>query len=124
MKRFRMIAATSCKAESYAEKVIPSLGKIVRIVATRKTSTQTARWRENGEINKSSITTWREYLFVHGEKGYARIQGVCWGYYGEGPRALYKILLMCNIHPDRAKELAYNTKRLDRDGDSWNVQLA
>lgn len=119
-KRFRMTATTSRKAEAYAERVIPQLGRIRWILATRFTTTQTSRWRENGVVRKSEpLTIDREYLYVYGDKGYARFNGVCWGYSGEGPRTVYKILTMCGLDNATAMRLAFESRRLNEDGMSW-----
>ncbi len=123
MKRYRMTAHTSRKAEAFAERVIPMLGTVRWIVATRYTSTQTSRWRENGQIRKGTVTTWREYVYVYGDKGYARFNGVCWAYSGEGPRAVQKILTLCGVNSDTAWMLAFNSKRLNHDGVSWEINL-
>lgn len=122
-KRYRMTAATSHKAVLYAERVIPKLGRIQRVGASRSTSTQTDRWREKGQVRKVSVTTWREYLHIFGDKGCARIQGVCWGYSGEGPRATHKILMLCGLDDATARRLAFESKRLDHDGISWDIDV-
>ncbi len=119
MKRYRMTASTSHKAEAYAERVIPLLGKVRWILATRYTSTQTDRWRKDGEVRKGTVTTWREYLYVYGDKGYVRFKGVCWGYGGSGPCAVHKILTLCGLDDATARRLAFESPRLEEDGMSW-----
>jgi hypothetical protein len=44
---------------------------------------------------------------------------VCWGYGGEGPRAVHKILTLCGLDDATARRLAFESVRLTEDGMSW-----
>lgn len=105
--RYRMTPCASYKAEKAADRVIPMLGAIKRVRAYRITT------------ERDGLLTWREQLLVVGERGSARFNGCCWGYGGDGPRAVHKILTLCGLDKDTAWRLAFNTTRLDKDGVSW-----
>lgn len=109
--RYRMTAHTSRKAELAAERVIPKLGRIIRVKAYRFTS------------ERDGFLTWHEQLLVVGERGSARFNGVCWSYGGQGPRAVHKILLLCGVQSDVAWHLAFQSVRLKHDGVSWQWKL-
>jgi hypothetical protein len=50
-----------------------------------------------------------------------RFEGFCWGYSGEGPRGLEKLLLACGFSYINAKWAAYDTKRKIADGIQWEL---
>lgn len=110
MKRYRMTAQTSLRARSYAQRVIPLLGKISKIKGYRFHS-------KRGDV----YTSWECVLLV-GENGSARLNGVCWGYHGEGPRTLHGILVQCGLSNEKAKELAFSSERRSEDGVDWEVR--
>ncbi len=107
MKRYRMYAGTSYRAEKYADRIIPKLGTILRIKAYRVTS------------DRDGLLAWRWQLLVVGTLGSARFNGCCWGYGGEGPRVVHKILKMSGVDAATADQLAFNGPRPDRDGTHW-----
>ncbi len=72
---------------------------------------------------KRYTTTDREILMVYGEKGSARFSGVCWGYQGEGPRTVIRILVECGVPEDIARDYAFHGKRNHAPGIDWEIDM-
>ena len=53
-------------------------------------------------------------VLIKGENGSARYSGFSWGYSGEGPRGLEKLLRLLNINQDEIKRV------LDCPWDGWS----
>ena len=79
------------------------LGTITRIVAHRFAAT-----RGTGE---GVFTTEFEVITIYGTNGTARFDGVCWGYGGEGPHAVKKLLQAAGVSNDAAEEHAFRSIR-------------
>src|SRR4051812_29520777 len=83
--RYRMSMDTSTRAENAAARAIPKLGTVTSVRAYRISTI------------RDGLFTWREQLLVKGVHGSARFNGVCWGYGGDGPRAVHRILTLSGV---------------------------
>lgn len=52
-------------------------------------------------------------IIVRGDRGYARYEGLCFGYYGEGPHGLRRLFEALNVPEPIAKRIAHDTKSPD-----------
>ena len=78
---------------------------------TRYSVNALERWMNRG-FDPDSIRIYNKgdngspFCFVRGnyqgKRAYLKVNGVCWGYNGEGPRGLYKILAAIGKNPERA----------------------
>lgn len=117
--RLRFNGGSTYKALAYAEERLHRLGRVHEVKAYRLTTTQTDRWQESGKRASSSVRTDREYILIKGEYGTMRLTGLCWGYSGEGPRGLHRLLMLCGMDDAAAQRWAFKTERLDDDGLAW-----
>lgn len=107
------------------------LGTITKVVAKRYRATR----KSNGYIDTSGATaTWTppstytttyEVVTVYGTTGSARFTGVCWGYGGEGPRAVFALLRSIGLPIDVASYFAFKSKRgqYNEVGTDWTINL-
>lgn len=109
MLRYRCNAGTTAKAIK-ALKNIKKLGLIHRVVGKRYTTTL-----------KEGYSSVREVVYLYGENGTARFLGFCWGYSGEGPRGLYRLLQLIGLSSEDSEKIAFHTKRLDTFGIDWEI---
>ena len=116
---YRYEHGNSHKAEIFAPKHIKRLGKILSIEGYRWISTRS--YMENGER-----IAWRnthERLRIRGENGQCIFDGVCWGYNGQGPRALAKILIESGIDVGIANFISKNAPRNHKKGCDWKITI-
>jgi hypothetical protein len=52
-------------------------------------------------------------VLVRGDRGYARYDGLCWGYGGEGPHGLRRLFEAVGIPEPIAKHIAHETESPD-----------
>lgn len=64
-----------------------------------------------------------ERVLVKGDKGTARFGGFCWGYGGEGPSGLVRLLQQCGLSAEFARDFAYTVPRLDNPGVDWEITI-
>lgn len=95
-----------------AEKRLPLIGEVKLITGYRKHSQHLG----------SSLTN-RELVRFDGEFGSARFGSFCWGYSGEGPRGLARILTLIGLSPLQGKMIAAS-RRYDDVGIDWVVDLS
>ncbi len=91
--------------------------RFARIVARLGCIKYIRGYRYHGRYNTS-----HEAVLVVGEHGSARFHGVCWGYSGQGPRTLAKLLELCGMSQRHAAMVANSPRREHRDlGDDWRL---
>jgi hypothetical protein len=100
---------------------VSKLGKIQRVKGYRFTSARK---------NNSGQPVQYEYVLVVGEHGSCRFSGLCWGYFGEGPRGLCALLNMLNLGSNdglpshsMSAEIAYHAYRGNHDGTDWELKF-
>ena len=103
MYRYRMTSGLSRHVVERFNKHRAKLGNILRVEARRFLS-----WRGKGE---SAFFTDHEVIMVIGETGTARFSGCCWGYGGEGPRAVCALLKACGLSDVWAEHHAFDVPR-------------
>ena len=113
---YRTKTIASLGVESRAQRNLPKIGMILSIVGKRFTST-----RKSSATTTS--TTSHEVVVITGSRGKATFSGVLWGYSGQGPRALVKLLVLCGVSQDIAEQIAFNTPRNTFDGIDWEYFL-
>lgn len=118
--RYRRVGINTVTAIKVAERNLARLGKIDMILARRLTTTRSYK-DEEGKVR--TWTTNHEHLFIYGVNGTARIEGVCWGYGGEGPRGVHTILKQIGVPDTTATEAAFKAERLQTDGVDWRLTL-
>lgn len=64
-----------------------------------------------------------ETIRIYGKDCKISSDGVCWGYNGEGPRALESILKICGVSEGNARLIAFNSHRNDSIGIDWEIYL-
>ena len=74
------------------------------------------------QIDQKGLQCKEEYVMVYGEHGTARFFAT-WGYSGDGPRTLAKLLEKCGFHKDTAELIARRSPRFDSVGDDWSVEV-
>ncbi len=111
MYRYRKTTGVSRDVLEKFKKHRGRLGEIIRIVAKRFKS------RRKG----FTIPVAFEVVMVYGTTGTARFDGCCWGYSGQGPRAVYELLLACGIPSPLAENAAYRSERRDASGVDWEI---
>ena len=112
MLRYRCNAGTTRQAIT-ALKNVSKLGRISTVKAKRYRSTL-----------KEGVSITNEVIVVRGERGTARFKGFCWGYGGEGPRGLIRLLQLLGLPNHEAETIAYNAPRNDAVGIDWGIQFA
>lgn len=62
-------------------------------------------------------------VIVRGDKGYARFEGFCWGYGGEGPHGLRRLFDALRIPQSIAAHVAHDIKSPDgrTPGEVWRI---
>ena len=66
----------------------------------------------------------KERVQVRGENGTATYDGLCWGYFGEGPCGLVELLAgHCGIEKPAAEMVACSSLRKDKTGIDWEINL-
>ena len=103
------VDGVTSKSLSAVDLHLSRLGKITKIRGYR--------------IMKKNIRAKFEYVMVTGENGTARFGGFCWGYFGEGPRGLIKLLTKCGVESEIAETIAFHTERKDEIGTDWLINL-
>lgn len=98
MYRYCMTNHASRNVMSRFELHRSKLGKIYKVVGRRYLATR-------------PVIHDRECVMVYGDKGVAKLYGCCWGYSGEGPRAVYELLLACGVPNQVAKMTAFESER-------------
>jgi hypothetical protein len=63
-------------------------------------------------------------ILVKGDKGSCRFGGFCFGYGGEGPRGLVRLLLALGVPQKTAEAVAFNVPRQDKPGIVWEIEFA
>ncbi len=91
------------------------LGRITKIIGKRYRATR-------GKVGEKWTNTF-ERVVVYGVNGTARFDGCCWGYGGEGPRALVELLILCGVDKDSAEKVAFESTRKDECGIDWTITL-
>lgn len=99
-----------------AIKHIDRLGKIQKIIGYR--------YLARVKLESSWYRIKREAVKVIGENGFAVFSGFCWGYGGEGPSGLHKLLLKCGIHEAIATHVAYRKTRYQDCGIDWELEIS
>ena len=59
---------------------------------------------------------------IKGENGSARFGGFSWGYGGQGPRGLIRVLQLCGVPLETAESIAFNSVRKDVLGTDWELK--
>ena len=77
------------------------LGIIQRIVGYRFLSIS----------KKNDCSIEKEALMIYGSDGTMRLDGCCWSYKGEGPRATVAVLVEAGIDQSTAEKFAFDTDR-------------
>jgi len=114
MYRYRDMASGATKRSTNRFHHLDKIGTPLMVKAYRFNS---ARGNEGNQSIK------REAILVKGSNGSARFEGLCWGYYGEGPRGLKQLLLKLGIPQKRAELLANESDRGDDVGTDWEYAL-
>lgn len=107
MYRYRYQRGLSDLVSPRAMKHLSKLGKL--------TSVKGYSYRGRYGIN--------EAVLVKGEKGSARFNGVCWGYFGSGPNALFRLLRLVGLDKAAAYSFAFCKPRSDKPATSWQCAL-
>ena len=63
----------------------------------------------------------QEYLMIKGKKGHLRLSGFCWGYSGEGPQGVIRVLMMLGVPKLLAEHVAFNSNRNISRGEDWSL---
>lgn len=113
MYRYRYERCLSRFVLERFQKHFIKLGTITKVVAKRY-----GAWRKGSE---GKYYTTYEVLMVYGDKGTARFTGCCWGYGGEGPRAVNALLKAMGVPDVLADHYAFRVPRLDKVGVDWTI---
>mgnify|MGYP007100937703 FL=1 len=109
----------SNKALKYAPKHIRRVGQIRTIEGYRWASRRSYVCEGDGERHYWRNT--HERLRIRGENGQVLLDGVCWGYHGQGPRALVDMLVVAGLTKQLAEYVAFNSPRNDSAGVDWKI---
>ena len=88
------------------DKVIAKLGQITKVKG----------YRYFGRYN-----TTHEAVMLYGTNGTARLNGLLWGYGGEGPRGLVQLLQKLGLNQQTAENIAFQTPRREQLGNDWSI---
>lgn len=64
-----------------------------------------------------------ESVLIRGEHGTIRLDGLCWGYRGEGPHGLRDVLTVLGVDNETASKTAFQTERKNEIGEDWRIPL-
>lgn len=103
---------SSSRVLNHYQKHLAKIGDICKIQGVRYKS-----------LRKNSYVVTCEKVRIYGKNGKCLFDGVCWGYSGEGPRALVKILISCGIEKQVAENVAFNAPRNDFVGIDWQIDI-
>lgn len=112
MLRYRCNAGTTRQAIT-ALKNVRKLGRIYSVTAKRYRT-----------MLRDGVEIANEVIVLRGERGTARFKGFCWGYSGEGPRGLIRLLQLLGLPNHEAETIAYNAPRNNAVGIDWGIKFA
>jgi hypothetical protein len=111
MIAYRYEAGSSSKVQKTYKKVLSNLGEVSKISGIR--------WRSV----RKNVSNTQERVRIYGENGKCTLDGVCWGYHGQGPRLLEEILIACKVPLILSQIIAFESQRFDQPGTDWELEM-
>jgi hypothetical protein len=108
MYRYRDTGGSTSNSLRKAEKHLYKVGKPLYV---------------KGYIYKGRYNTTRVGVLIKGTHGSLRLNGLSWGYYGEGPRGLITLLTSLKVKTDTITSVSNITWQPDSIGTCWKVSL-
>lgn len=112
MLRYRCNAGTTQKAIAKISNV-KKIGQVYRIIGKRYVVHL-----------KEGYSSTREVVYLYGEKGTARFLGFLWGYHGEGPRGLIRLLKYLGLNNTLTESVPFHFKRGQNVGIDWEINIS
>lgn len=104
---------SSSRVLKHYKKHLSKIGDVVKIQGIRYKS-----------LRKNSYVITCEKVRIYGKNGKCLFDGVCWGYSGEGPRALVAILTSCGLDKKVAENVAFSSPRNNSIGIDWQIDVS
>jgi hypothetical protein len=116
MVKYRYEYGSSSKVEENAPKHIDRLGKIHEIIGYR--------WYSKRTSNGVTYSNFHERVKFVGENGFCIFDGVCWGYFGQGPRTLKGLLIHAGINDNHLTDsVCFFSPRNNKVGVDWTISI-
>lgn len=110
MYRYRENSGVTEESLNRAKRHLHKLGKLLEV---------------KGYVYRGRYGATHTGVLVRGEKGTARFSGFAWGYGGEGPRGLYRLLTELGVEDAQAKATAFvNYRWTHAVGEVWKIDLS